>query len=98
MYGTVTRFHRLLGPAAVALIACAANPPPRPQTTSSSLGMADTIAREQDIPRCDAIEQCLEFDWETSLDAAMQRGQEEGKPVLIVFSARQQEAGDDHEF
>ena len=50
------------------------------------------------IPRRDGPEHELGIRWEESLDAAMERGRREKKPVLIAFSARRQEHDFESEF
>jgi hypothetical protein len=50
------------------------------------------------FPRRDGPEHELGIRWEESLDAAMERGRREKKPVLIAFSARRQEHDFEGEF
>ncbi len=56
---------------------------------------------DPEFPVCVRGEACSELDnikWADDIHAAMELGQAQKKPVLIVFSARQQEPGLDDDF
>jgi hypothetical protein len=59
----------------------------------SSEGVDAAVVRPKRVT-CDGPEQALGIEWEKSLEAAMERGRREKKPVLVAFSARRQ----DHDF
>lgn len=74
--------------AAVLALGCMLASCSRPAATSPS----------PSFPKRDGPEHTLGIQWEESLDAAMERGRREKKPVLIAFSARRQERDFEGEF
>ena len=58
----------------------------------------DAVATRPARAKADGPEHRLGIQWEPSLEAAMERGRREKKPVLVAFSARRQDCDFTAEF
>jgi hypothetical protein len=79
---------------AVFALGCSVAGGSRPNGTAGAREGVAAAAVRPVRATCDGPEHDLGIEWEASVEAAMERGRREQKPVLIAFSARRQ----DHDF